>query len=158
MWCNFFNLFLPPLISPFVVKSSVNFLVQRWEVRCRPIAANIFMEALEQQAIATAPMDCMPKLWLCYVDDILEIVNKDCVEKLTDHINKVDKSGSIKFTYEKESEGKVPFLDTLIVKKEDGSVKLLVYRKPTHTDQYLNYESHHPLHHKLGVQYQAFIR
>ena len=116
-----------------------------------PIAANIFMEALEQQARATAPMDCMPKLWLRYVDDILEIVNKDCVEKLTDHINKVDKSGSIKFTYEKKSEGKLPFLDTLIVKKEDGSVKLLVYRKPTHTDQYLNYESHHPLHHKLGV-------
>ena len=116
-----------------------------------PIAANIFMEALEQQAIATAPMDCMPKLWLHYVDDILEIVNKDCVEKLMDHINKVDKSGSIKFTYEKESEGKLPFLDTLIVKKEDGSVKLLVYRKPTHTNQYLNYESHHPLHHKLGV-------
>ena len=77
------------------------------------IAANIFMEALEQQAIATAPMDCMLKLWLRYVDDILEIVNKDCVEKLTDHINKVDKSGSIKFTYEKESEGKLPFLDTL---------------------------------------------
>ena len=109
-----------------------------------PIAANIFMEAL-------APMDCMPKLWLRYVDDIMEIVNKDCVEKLTDHINKVDKSGSIKFTYEKESEGKLPLIDTLIVKKEDGSVKLLVYRKPTHTDQYLNYESHHPLHHKLGV-------
>ena len=56
-----------------------------------PIAANILMEALEQQAIATAPMDCMPKLWLRYVNDILEIVNKDCVEKLTDHINKVDK-------------------------------------------------------------------
>ena len=40
-----------------------------------PIAANIFMEALEQQAIATAstcPMDCMPKLWLRYVEDILK--------------------------------------------------------------------------------------
>ena len=70
-----------------------------------PIAANIFLEALEQQAIATAPIDCMPKLWFRYVDDILEIVNKDYVEKLTDHINKVDKSGSMKFTYEKESEG-----------------------------------------------------
>ena len=82
---------------------------------------------------------------------MLEIINKDSVDKLTDHINTVDKSGSIKFTYEKETDGKLPFLDTLIVKKADGSVKLMVYRKPTHTDQYLNYDSHHPLHQKLGV-------
>lgn len=116
-----------------------------------PIAANIFMEALEQQAIATAPPECKPKLWLRYVDDILEVINKDQVEALTDHINKVDKSGSIKFTYETESDGKLPFLDTHIVKKDDGSLKLQVYRKPTHTDQYLNYTSHHPLHQKLGV-------
>ncbi len=63
-----------------------------------PIAANVFMEALEQQSIATTPPECKPKLWLRYVDDILEISNKDQVENLTDHINKVDKSGSIKFT------------------------------------------------------------
>ncbi len=116
-----------------------------------PIAANIFMEDLEQRAIATAPPNCKPKLWLRYVDDILEIINKDAVEQLTDHINQIDKSGSIKFTYETESDGKLPFLDTSIVRKDDGSVKLLVYRKPTHTDQYLNYESHHPLHQKMGV-------
>ena len=60
-----------------------------------PIAANIFMEPLEQQAIATAPMYCRPKLWLRYVDDILEVVQKDCFQKLTDHINQVDKSGSM---------------------------------------------------------------
>ncbi|XP_072039173.1 uncharacterized protein [Amphiura filiformis] len=99
-----------------------------------PIAANIFMEALEQQAITTAPLDCKPKLWLRYVDDILEVVKRNTVQQLTDHINKTDKSDSIKFTYEEESEGTIPFLDTLIVRKEDDTVKLLVYRKPTHTD------------------------
>ena len=77
---------------------------------------------------------------------------------MTDHINTIDKSGSIQFTYEEETEGKLPFLDTLIVKKEDDTVKLLVYRKPTHTDQYLNYKSHHSLHQKLGVIRTLFDR
>ena len=117
-----------------------------------PIAANIFMEHLEQQAIATAPLECQPKLWLRYVDDILEVIKKDCINELTDHINQVDKSNSIKFTYEEEVDGKLPFLDTLIVRKEDGTVKLLVYRKPTHTDQYLNYQSHQTWRHQDPVR------
>ncbi len=39
-----------------------------------PLLANLFMEWLEQEAIATAPIECRPKLWKRYVDDILEIV------------------------------------------------------------------------------------
>ena len=116
-----------------------------------PVVANLYMEFLEQQAIATAPISCRPRLWKRYVDDILEIVNKDQVDNLTDHLNQTDPTDSIKFTYEKESNNSIPFLDTLIVRKPDGSIKLLVYRKATHTDQYLNFSSHHPIHHKLGV-------
>jgi len=42
-------------------------------------------------------------------------------------------------------------LDMLLARREDGHVKLLVYRKKTHTDQYLNFASHHPIQHKLSV-------
>ena len=42
-------------------------------------------------------------------------------------------------------------LDLLITRQEDESLSFSVYRKPTHTDQYLSFESHQPLEHKLGV-------
>ena len=50
-----------------------------------------------------------------------------------------------------EVNGSIPLLDALIQRKEDGSLKVLVYHKKTHTDQYLDFTSHHPLQHKLGV-------
>ena len=123
-----------------------------------PIVANFFMEFLEQHAIATAPVDCRPGLWKRYVDDILEIIKKGQVQNLTDHLNQADSTNSIKFTHEEEKNGKIPFLDTLIIRKSNGAIKLLVYRKPTHTDQYLNFSSEHPLHQKMGVIRTLFDR
>ena len=115
------------------------------------IIANLYMEWLEKRAIATAPVNCRPRLWKRFVDDTLEVINRGSVTQPTEHLNSVDSTGSIRFTYEEETEGQIPFLDTLLIRKEDGNVKLLVYRKKTHTDQYLNFMSYHPLHQKLGV-------
>ena len=71
------------------------------------------------------------------------------VEEFRDHINRHDKN--IKFTREEEVYGQLPFLDTLILLKPDGSLKVKVYRKKTHTNQYLNFASHHPFEYKLSV-------
>ena len=39
----------------------------------------------------------------------------------------------------------IPFLEVLLAIQEDGSLGHKVYRKPTHTDRYLHYNSfHHP--------------
>ena len=41
-----------------------------------------------------------------------------------------------------ESNGEIAFFDTLL-KQNNTEISVLVYRKPTHTDQYLHYSSHH---------------
>ena len=84
------------------------------------------MEWLKQEAMTTAERDVCPTLWKRYVDDILEIVKCGSVQQLTDHLNAVDTTQSIKFTYEEEKEEKIPFLDTVNIKKEDGALKLKV--------------------------------
>ena len=116
-----------------------------------PIVANLYMEFLDKEAIATALLTCKPTLCKRYVDGVHEKLKRGELQNLTDHLNTVDETNSIKFTHEEECDGAIPFLNTRITRKPDGSFKLLVYRKKTHTDQYLNFFSHHPLQHKLSV-------
>ena len=52
----------------------------------------------------------------------------------------------------------LPFLDTLLRRKDDSSLEVTVYRKPTHTDRYLNFHSHHPVHVKRGLVKCLFER
>jgi len=73
------------------------------------------------------------------------------VEKLTEILNSLDATRSIKFACEVEQDGKLPFLDILLERTDSGGLKLCIYRKPPHTDQYLNFSSHHPVAHKLSM-------
>ena len=45
----------------------------------------------------------------------------------------------------------MPFLDTLGTPQEDGTLTTCVYRKPSHTDLYLQWDSHHNLAYKYSV-------
>ena len=71
------------------------------------------------------------------------------------HINNLHQD--IKFTMEEESNGELAFLDTLL-KQNNGEISVLVSRKPTHTDQYLNYSSHHQTSCKESVVSSLFNR
>ena len=59
---------------------------------------------------------------------------------------------NIQFTTDDaKPDGSLPFLDTLIHKQPDNSLSTSVYRKPTHTDLYLQWNSHHHLSAKYSV-------
>ena len=45
----------------------------------------------------------------------------------------------------------MPFLDILITPNEDGSLSTTVYRKPNHTDLYLQCDCHHTVSSKYSV-------
>ncbi|TWW73056.1 Vasoactive intestinal polypeptide receptor 2 [Takifugu flavidus] len=61
------------------------------------------------------------------------------------------KNEHVKFTREDVKGNSLAFLDCAVKITEDRNLTIEVYRKPTHTDQYLQFDSHHPLEHKLGA-------
>ena len=50
-----------------------------------------------------------------------------------------------------KEDGAIPFLDTIAKLEADGNLSITVYRKPTHTDQYLQWDSRHHLSAKFSV-------
>ena len=52
---------------------------------------------------------------------------------------------------ETENDSKIAFLDASVSREPDGRLTASVYRKPTHTDQYLAYDSHHPQSVQRGI-------
>ena len=65
------------------------------------------------------------------------------------YLNSIDPH--IKFTIEQPNkEGGIPFLDTFPKPQGEG-IAVSVYRKPTHTDRYLDFNSSHPISAKRAV-------
>ena len=77
------------------------------------------------------------------------------MENFNHHINNLHQN--TKFTMEKESNEEPAFLDTLL-KRNNGEISVLVYRKPTHSDQYLQCNSQHQTSCKGSVVSPLFNR
>ena len=108
-----------------------------------PIISNLFMESLEERAIESSPQK--PSIWLRYVDDTFVVWphGRENLQEFHQHLNK--QHLNIVFTMEEESEGRIPFLDVMVNRTiNETQAQTSVYRKPTQTDRYINYNSNHP--------------
>ena len=113
-----------------------------------PIVANLYMESFETRAISTSPHP--PMMWKRFVDDTCVIIKEAHKQEFLEHINSIHPH--IQFTsVDSKDDGSMPFLDILITPTEDGRLNTTVYRKPTHTDMYLKWDSHHPISSKYSV-------
>ena len=110
-----------------------------------PVVANLCMEEIEESAISNSSVP--PTIWKRYVDDSFCIIGKDDVSAFHDTLNPIDINTS--FTIETDCNGTIAFLDTL-VSRRNGVIVVDVYRKPTHTDRYLDFNSHHDNRHKAS--------
>ena len=75
------------------------------------------------------------------MDDTCVALPSHLIDSFHHHLNSIEPN--IQFTVEKEVDGRLPFLDIMLSRDDTGSVSTAVYRKTTHTDQYLSFDSHH---------------
>ncbi|XP_062537986.1 uncharacterized protein LOC134206299 [Armigeres subalbatus] len=104
----------------------------------------MFRDKYYQQTFGTAMGSPLSPILADYVmEDLLDTV----ITKLNFTIPVLKKY----FTMEIEKDGKLPFLDTLIIRKEDHTLRTVWYSKPISSGRLLNYNSFHPTNMKLNV-------
>ena len=113
-----------------------------------PLIAHLFMEEFEVKALSSCPHP--PTLCLRFVDETFIIIKAEHSQQLLQHINSQDHQ--IQLTVEEPSrQGTLPFLDTLVNIEPNNTFSTSVYRKCTHTDQYLHWDSNHFITAKQSV-------
>ena len=119
-----------------------------------PVIANIFMSELETLLVPTLSDSVL--IWFRYVDDTFTVMKDGQIENVKAILNNFHHK--INFTHDMENENCLPFLDVLVERNLDGSVKTSVYRKRTDTNIYIHWKAHAPKIWKIGTLKGLFRR
>ena len=108
-----------------------------------PILANLFMEVFETVHV---PRIIIPDLslvmWKRYVDDIFAFLNPESLGTYLDCLNNI--VPTIKFTVEESKDMSLLFLDVSVKTNQvNKNFSTAIFRKATHTDNYINFLSYH---------------
>lgn len=112
--------------------------------------AEIFMSKLETKYLTRS---WAPKTYVRYVDDIFCIIKKGEAESILQHLNNQHKN--IVFTCEREKEGKLPFLD-LLVERRNNKMVFNIYRKSSDAPLTIPKDSHCPHQYKYSA-YESML-
>ena len=128
--------------------------------RCAPTIANIFMGAIEKTILNDSPLSMFifDQFWRRFIDDVLLIWTgtESQLKEFITFINTLHPT--IKFTANYSFETcSVPFLDTIITIR-NGEIVTDLYRKPTHSPQYLLPSSTHPPHCVKNIPFSLAYR
>ena len=111
-----------------------------------PALANIFVGYQEARLFKNVER---PLAYFRYVDDTFAAFKcEDDCNTFLSQLNSLHPS--LRFTYEKESNRSLPFLDVL-VERTDSKFLTSIYRKPTFTGQYLRWNSFSPRKRKINL-------
>ena len=114
-----------------------------------PTFANIFLCYHEEKWLASCPANIRPTFYRRYVDDIFLLFDSaDKVEQFKSYMN--NRHHNMKFTSENEENNILPFLDIKVIRSGDNFMTS-VYRKPTFSGVYTNYNSFLPEIYKSGL-------
>ncbi|XP_062539104.1 uncharacterized protein LOC134207396 [Armigeres subalbatus] len=112
-----------------------------------PTIADLVMETLMDTVTKriSFPIPVLKK----YVDDLILSVPQEKIDEVIEIFNQYHPK--IQFTVEVEKDGRIPFLDLLLVRQNDQTVKTEWYMKPIASGRFINYHSEHSLRLKVNV-------
>ncbi|XP_062541027.1 uncharacterized protein LOC134209061 [Armigeres subalbatus] len=112
-----------------------------------PTIADMVMETLLNNVMTkiSFPVPVIRK----YVDDLILALPTEKVLEVLDIFNKYNPN--IQFTHETEENCRLPYLDMIVVRLSDQSIKTEWYQKPIASGRFLDFLSGHPLHMKMNM-------
>jgi len=113
-----------------------------------PIISDLVLQDLETEALKLLRFEI--PIHYRYVDDILLAAHCTQFEDILKMFNSIH--SRLKFTLEYSNNNEINFLDTKII-IDDRVITFHLYKKPTSSERYLNFHSHHPISHKRGIIY-----
>ena len=121
-----------------------------------PALANAFMCHYEKIWLDNCPKIFKPVYYRRYVDDIFVLFSSPThVEKFRNYMSSQHKN--INFSQEQEVNVSLSFLDILVT-RESNQFTTNIYRKPTFSGVFTNFESYIPIHFKRGLVFSLLYR
>ncbi|XP_062710829.1 uncharacterized protein LOC134288912 [Aedes albopictus] len=112
-----------------------------------PILADIVLDSVINRALSTLPFES--PIFKKYVDDIFMVIPQQTIQLVLEAFNRIEPR--LQFTVEVEKEGKLPFLDMTVIRKDSQELTTEWYAKPIASGRMLNYHSFHQPRYKMNV-------